>query len=104
MENKKDETYVELKVAGTTGARELAKAITSHMREGKKIILIAIGNQAVGQAVKAVPIVNGNLAPKGVLYAILPSFDDREVKDMDDPGISTVTRTVMVLKLINVGY
>ena len=89
---------VELKVAGGTSPKELAKAITSNIRSGMQVALVGIGHHALGQALKSVPIVNGNLASKGLVYTIFPSFEDRPVKD--DSSDQEVIRTVLVLRLL----
>lgn len=96
----KDDGEVELRVAGSTATKELAAAIASHIREGRNVTLVAIGHHAVGQAVKAVPILNGHLAAKGWVFSILPAFEDRQVKD----GDVTVPRTVLLLRLVRYSF
>lgn len=87
---------VELRVAGSTPTKELAGAISSHIREGKIVTLVAIGHHAMGQAVKSVPIVNQHLAAKGWVFTILPAFNERQVKEDG----REVKRTVILLKLV----
>ncbi len=86
----------DLFVSSSTPVQELAKAIASRLRQGREIVMLAIGHQAVGQAVKAVPIVNGWFASNGVIYDIRPSFELRHIKD----GDQTVERTAMRMKLV----
>ncbi len=95
-QEQKDCGEVELRVAGSTATKDLAAAVTSHIREGRQVTLVAIGHHAVGQAVKSVPIVNSHLAAKGWVFSIMPSFEDRQVHD----GKVTVPRTVLLLRLV----
>lgn len=99
-----------IQVRGTTNCKALAGSIAEEYRQAvdpklsgevkaPNISLHAIGHQAVGQAIKAVPIANGHLAPRGVQLTILPSFEDKQVPSELDPATS-VTRTVMRLRLI----
>lgn len=102
-----------IQVAGTTNPKALAGSITEEFRQaldskdpnGKpsphtpNLSLHAIGHQAVGQALKAVPIANGYLAPRGIQLTVLPTFEDREVTSEQDPS-TKVTRTVMRMRLI----
>lgn len=93
-----EEKSVELRVSGQTGTKDLAKSISSILRQGKSVSLVGIGHSALGQAIKAIPVVNGFWAPKGVIYAVLPSFEERQVDDGTDGD--SVTRTVVRLQLI----
>ena len=91
------EEEVELRVAGSTGTKELAAAITSHLRAGKRVTLVTIGHQAIGQATKSIPVVNSYLMSKGIMFTILPCFEDRQIKGKDGGDIP---RTVVLLKLV----
>lgn len=97
MTDQKNESH-EMRVAGDTPSKLLADSITSHIREGKDVTLVCIGHQAVGQAVKAVPIVNSHLVQKGWLYSIFPAFTERTIKD-EQTG-AQVKRTAMLLHLV----
>lgn len=98
IDREREVNLVELRVAGTTNTKELAKAVSSNIREGKQVVLVGIGANAMAQAIKCVPIVNGNLASKGLMYTILPAYEDRPVRDeeSDEP----VVRTVLVMRLV----
>ena len=88
--------FEEFRVAGTTNPKELAASIASNVRVGKRVCLVAIGHQAVSQAVKAVPILNSHMANKLILFCILPSLEDRVIME----GKDAVTRTCTLLRLI----
>jgi len=95
-------TLTELRVSGKTPSKSLADSVTSYIRDGvENIALVAIGHNALGQAIKAVPIVNGHLAPRGIMFSILPMFDEREIED--DDGVK-VLRTAVILKLVRVTF
>lgn len=87
-----DPDRTELRVAGSTGPRDLAMSIASTLRTGKKVTLVALGANAVSQAIKSVPIVNGFFASKGFVFVVLPILEDR----MTDEGI----KTVQLMKLV----
>ncbi len=96
-----------IQVASTTPPRPLAGSITEEVRQAiesvpqrvPNISLHAIGHQAIGQAIKSIPIANGFLGSKGLVLLVLPTFEDRTVADEDD-ATKTVVRTVMRMKLV----
>lgn len=93
-------------VSGTTNPKQLAGSIMEEIRQAldgsparvPNLSMHAIGHQAVGQAIKAVPIANQFLASRGLVLLVLPSFEDRQITSEQDPN-TKVTRTVMRLKL-----
>lgn len=104
-----------IQVAGTTPPGALAGSIAEEYRQATEdaqdkygwggakrvpnISLHAIGHQAVGQAIKAVAIANGFLAAKGILFTLLPSFEDKPVPIR--AGSATLEiKTVMRLRLV----
>ena len=92
-------SLTELRVAGTTAPKELAGSIVSNVMQGRTVCLAAIGHQAIGQAVKSVPIANGYCAAHGFFLAIVPSF---EVKRIESPGMETAERTACMMTLVKV--
>lgn len=95
----------ELKIAAGTPPKELAGSIIHLLQEGKRVRLAAIGHQAVGQAVKAIPIVNQYCITQGYLVSILPFFRLMGVQDRDAPTgeeSRTQERTVTMLSLIQI--
>lgn len=97
MSKEVEDGVVEVRVSGHTPSPDLAKSIASHIRNGKSVVLVAIGHNAIGQAVKAVPVLNGFLAARGQMFSIMPTFETREIKDEHN---TTSSCTVMLLKLI----
>jgi stage V sporulation protein S len=89
----------ELRVSGVTNPKTLAGSIVSHMQEGKTVCLAAIGHQAIGQAVKSVPIVNSYIAAHGYVVAMFPAF---EVKHIAVEGSDDLERTACILHLVRI--
>jgi stage V sporulation protein S len=69
-----------LRVAGGSEVRSVSGAIVKNIREGKVVTLIAIGAGAVNQAVKAVCVASGMMAPQGKTLDISPGFSDETIK------------------------
>jgi stage V sporulation protein SpoVS len=108
------DTITELRVAGSTPPKELAASIIHILNESRRVKLAAIGHQAVGQAVKAIPVVNQYCIAQGYLVAILPSFNllnvtsrelpegEKEEDAVERSGERTAERTVTVMHLVRI--
>ncbi len=68
-----------LKVASKSNPNSLAGAIAGTIRENGKAELQAIGAGAINQAVKAIAISRGYLAPAGFNLVCIPAFIDIEI-------------------------
>lgn len=100
----------ELRVAGSTPSKELAASIIHLLNDEKRVRLAAIGHQAVGQAVKAIPVVNQYCVAQGYLVGLLPSFSLMEVLNRDTelpdsvgsnpPSQRTNERTITMMTLV----
>lgn len=90
----------ELRVSGTTNPKTLAGSIVNHMQEGKTVLLAAIGHQAIGQAVKSVPIVNSYIAAHGYQVAIYPAFEMKHIPNGD--GGADLERTACVFQIVKI--
>lgn len=102
----------ELRVAGSTPSKELAASIIHLLNDERRVRLAAIGHQAVGQAVKAIPVVNQYCIAQGYLVAMLPSFSlmnvvSRETDALpattggtEPPADRTTERTVTMMTLV----
>jgi stage V sporulation protein S len=86
-----EEDYL-LRVGGKTPVSELAGAISHGVYDGKKVVLRVIGNGAIGQAMKAVAIARGFVAPRGIDLLVCPGFTEIELPDGKVTG--------MVLRII----
>lgn len=95
----------ELRVAGSTPPKELAGSIIHLLKDEKRVRLAAIGHQAVGQAVKAVPIVNQYCIAQGFIMSLLPAFQLMEVpnRELEEEESSRMQeRTVTLLTLVRI--
>jgi stage V sporulation protein S len=81
-----------LRVKGTAMVPPLASAISHAVYDGKTVTLRAIGASAVSQAIKAVAVARGYVAPRGIDLAVVPGF--AEVK-MPDGNVTAITLRVV---------
>ena len=72
-----------LKISSNTDVKKLSGAIAGIIRRDEDVELQAIGPKAVSQAVKAVAIAKGYLAPEGIEIIINPAFINVVVGDGD---------------------
>lgn len=70
-----------LRVKGSSPAAALASAISYGVYDGQTVTLRAIGAAAVNQAVKAIAIAQGYVAPRGLVLYTRPGFTDVNMKD-----------------------
>ena len=81
-----------LKVSSNSNPNAVAGAIASLLKEQDKVELQAIGAGAVNQAVKAVAIARGFVAPLGFNLVCIPAFTEVNVEDEDRTGIKLIVR------------
>lgn len=65
-----------LKVAATSEPKSVAGALAAEIRKSGRTELLAVGAQAVNQAVKAIAIARGFVAPYGQNLTCIPAFTD----------------------------
>ena len=68
-----------LKVSAKSSSSSVAGALAGAIREEGKAEMQAIGAGAVNQAIKAVAIARGFVAPSGVDLVCIPAFVDVEI-------------------------
>lgn len=83
-----------LRVKGTASVPSLASAISHAVYDGKEVTLRAIGASAVSQAVKAVAVARGYVAPRGIDLALIPGF---ATVDMDEGKTQVTAITLRVV-------
>ena len=76
-----------LKVSATSKPVAVAGAIAGVIRSAGKVEVQAIGAGAVNQAVKAIAIARGYLAPGGIHVFCVPSFIDLSINGEERTGI-----------------
>ncbi len=65
-----------LKVSAKSNAKSLAGAIAALMRQQGSAEMQAVGAAAVNQAVKAIAIARGYVAPNGIDLVMIPAFSE----------------------------
>lgn len=79
-----------LKVSSKSNCSSVAGALANTIRNEKKAELQAVGAGAVNQAVKAIAIARGFLAPAGMNLITIPSFIDVNIDGDDRTAIKFV--------------
>jgi stage V sporulation protein SpoVS len=98
-----------IQVAARTLPKGLALSITEEVRKALRpeagepkppqVSLHAMGNEAVGVAVKALAIANGHVATMGLVLLLHPSFEDRPMPSNDGKE-EMVTRTIVRMRIV----
>jgi stage V sporulation protein S len=70
-----------LRVSGGSNPQSVASAIAHAIYEKREVKLRAVGAQAVNQAVKAIAISRGYVAPRGLDLTCKPGFTTIESRD-----------------------
>lgn len=81
-----------LKISSKSNPNAVAGAIAELLKENSKIEMQAIGAGAVNQAVKAIAIARGFIAPMGVDLVCIPAFAEVEVEGEDRTGIKFILK------------
>ncbi|POZ89391.1 MULTISPECIES: stage V sporulation protein S [Petrotoga] len=76
-----------LKVAANSNPVAVAGALAAIIRDKGNVELQAIGAGAVNQAVKAIAIARGYVAPSGIDLVCVPAFSDVEIEGEERTAI-----------------
>ena len=79
-----------LKVSSNSDPKSVAGALAAVLREENKAEIQAIGAGAVNQAVKAIAISRGYVAPNGMDLIMIPAFTEIEIEDEERTAIRFV--------------
>ena len=82
-----------LKISSKSNPNSVAGAIAGLVKESNKAEMQAIGAGALNQAVKAVAIARGFVAPSGVDLVCIPAFAEVEVEEEDRTGIKLIVES-----------
>ena len=88
-----DDTEVILRVKRTSNVASLASAISHAVYDKKPLVVRAIGAGALSQAIKAIAVARGYVAPRGLDLSVRPGFTY-----VDMPG-ETEPVTAIILKI-----
>ena len=78
-QEKQEENY--LRVSGGSSAQQVGSAIAHALYENPVVKLRAVGASAVNQAVKAIAIARGYVAPRGLDLTCKPGFTTIESRE-----------------------
>ncbi len=81
-----------LKISSKSNPNSVAGAIAGLVKESNKAEMQAIGAGALNQAVKAVAIARGFVAPSGVDLVCIPAFAEVEVEGEERTGIKLIVQ------------
>ena len=81
-----------LKISSKSNPNSVAGAIIGVLKENKKAELQAIGAGAINQAIKAVAIARGFVAPSGIDLICVPAFSEVEVEGEQRTGMKFIVR------------
>lgn len=76
-----------LKISAKSSPNSIAGAIAGLVKENGRAEMQAIGAGAINQAVKAVAIARGFVAPTGIELVCTPAFTDVTIDNEDKTGI-----------------
>lgn len=81
-----------LKISSKSNPNSVAGAIAGMIRESNKVEMQAIGAGAVNQAMKAVAVARGFVAPAGINLVCIPAFAEVEIEGEDRTGMKFIVR------------
>lgn len=82
-----------LKVSTKSNPNSVAGVITAMVKENGKVEIQSIGAGALNQAIKAIAIARGYIAPSGLNLVCIPAFTEVEVEDEGDrTGIKLIVK------------
>jgi len=79
-----------LKVSSKSRPKAVAGALATVVERDKKVVIHAIGAGAVNQAVKAIAIARGFVAPRGMDLIVVIAFSTLEIDGADRTGIKFI--------------
>ena len=81
-----------LKVSAKSSTKSVAGALAAVVREKKFVEIQAIGAGAVNQAIKAIAIARGYVAPNGINLICIPAFSEVEIDGEERTAIKFVVQ------------
>ena len=79
-----------LKVSSNSDANKVAGALANVLRDKKSVEIQAIGAGALNQAIKAVAIARGFVAPSGKNLICIPAFSDITIDGEERTAIKLI--------------
>lgn len=82
-----------LKVAANSKPNSVAGALAAIIRKDRKAEIQAVGAAAINQAVKAIAIARGFVAPQGIDLICIPGFSETEINGEERTVIKFTVET-----------
>ena len=79
-----------LKVSAKSNPNSVAGALAGVLRESRNVEMQVVGAGALNQAVKAVAIARGFVAPHGIDLICVPAFTDIKIKGEERTAIKLI--------------
>lgn len=79
-----------LRVSTKSQPKSVAGAIAATINEFQKAEIIAVGAGAVNQAIKAIAITRGFMAPRGIDLVVIPAFANVEIDGVTRTSIKLI--------------
>ncbi|KRQ86953.1 Stage V sporulation protein S [Caloramator mitchellensis] len=81
-----------LKVSAQSQPKAVAGALAAVLRERASAEIQAVGAGAVNQAVKAIAITRGYVAPNGIDLVVVPAFSEIEIEGEERTAIKFIVQ------------
>lgn len=82
-----------LKVSSKSNPNKVAGALANLLKENPRICMQAVGAAAINQAVKAIAIARGFVAPSGIDIICVPAFVDIEIQNEKRTAMKFIVET-----------
>ena len=82
-----------LKVSSKSNPSKVAGAIANIYRENKKVEIQTIGAGSLNQAIKAIAICRGFIAPSGENLVVIPAFNDIIINGEEKTAIKLIVES-----------
>ena len=79
-----------MRVSAGSRPKSVAGAVAAVIRSEGSVELQAVGAGAVNQAIKAVAIARGFLAPNGINLVVIPAFVEIEINDEERTALKFI--------------
>ena len=76
-----------LRVSAKSQPKSVAGAIAAMINDYEKAEVLAVGAGAVNQAIKAIAITRGFMAPRGIDLVVIPAFSNVEIDGVSRTSI-----------------
>lgn len=86
----------QLKVSAKSSPNAVAGALAGEIREKGAAEMQAIGAGAINQAIKAIAIARGFVAPTGMNLVCIPAFVDVQVQGEERTAMKLIVRPALV--------